>query len=72
MLAGMPQAPSDYSPVRQPERARRRAATRSWARWPSSAMITRERPQTEMAKGLGLHMERLLRAAPASATCSTT
>ena len=36
MLAGMPQAPSQYSPVRQPRAAPRRAATRCWARWPSS------------------------------------
>ena len=44
MLAGMPQAPSQYSPVDNREGTTRRAATRSWARWPSSARSPARRP----------------------------
>ena len=36
LLAGLPQAPSQYNPFRQPG-PRRRAATRCCARWPTSA-----------------------------------
>jgi penicillin-binding protein 1A len=57
MLAGMPQAPSRFSPVDNPEgtKARRNEVLRKMA---ELGMITRERAQTEMAKGLGLNMDR--------------
>ena len=64
MLAGMPQAPSQYSPVDNPSGTTRRAATRSWARWPSSATSRRAKARSEMKKGLGLHMDGLLLAGP--------
>jgi penicillin-binding protein 1A len=57
MLAGMPQAPSRFSPVDNPDgtKARRNEVLRKMA---ELGMITRERAQTEMAKGLGLNMDR--------------
>jgi len=56
MLAGMPQAPSDYSPVDNPggTKARRNEVLRKMA---ELGMISRATAQTEMKKGLGLHME---------------
>jgi penicillin-binding protein 1A len=55
MLAGMPQAPSTYSPVYNPDgtKARRNEVI---AKMAELGMITRQRAQTEMRKGLGLHM----------------
>ncbi|HEX6022781.1 MAG TPA: transglycosylase domain-containing protein [Solirubrobacter sp.] len=57
MLAGMPQAPSRFSPVDNPEgtKARRNEVLRKMA---ELGMITRERAEEEMAKGLGLNMDR--------------
>jgi penicillin-binding protein 1A len=57
MLAGMPQAPSTYSPTGNPEgtKARRNEVL---AKMAELGMITREKAQTEMAKGLGLHMDK--------------
>ena len=37
LLAGLPQAPSDYNPFDDPAAATTRDATRCWRRWPSSA-----------------------------------
>src|SRR4051812_515854 len=56
MLAGMPQAPSLYSPTANPDgtKARRNEVLGKMA---ELGMITRERATTEMAKGLGLHMD---------------
>lgn len=57
MLAGMPQAPSQYSPVDNPEgtKARRNEVLGKMA---ELGYITREKAQAEMKKGLGLNMER--------------
>ena len=57
MLAGMPQAPSQYSPVQQRVGtiARRNEVLGKMA---ELGYITRERPQTEMKKKLGLNMEK--------------
>jgi penicillin-binding protein 1A len=57
MLAGMPQAPSTYSPTGNPEgtKARRNEVL---AKMAELGMITREKAQTEMAKDLGLHMDK--------------
>ena len=57
MLAGMPQAPSQYSPVQNPSgtKARRNAVLRKMA---ELGYISRERAQREMKRGLGLKMER--------------
>jgi penicillin-binding protein 1A len=57
MLAGMPQAPSVFSPTANPEgtTARRNEVL---AKMAQQGMITRERAETEMAKGLGLNMDR--------------
>jgi penicillin-binding protein 1A len=57
MLAGMPQAPSDYSPVLNPggTKARRNEVL---AKMAELGMISHERARTEMARGLGLHMKR--------------
>jgi penicillin-binding protein 1A len=57
MLAGMPQAPSQYSPVLNPEgtKARRNEVLRKMA---ELGYITRERAEREMRKSLGLKMER--------------
>jgi penicillin-binding protein 1A len=57
MLAGMPQAPSRYSPVDNPEgtKARRNEVLRKMA---ELGMISEATAETEAAKGLGLHMER--------------
>ena len=57
MLAGMPQAPSQFSPVDNPDgtKARRNEVL---AKMAELGMITRERAETEMAKELGLNMDR--------------
>ena len=57
MLAGLPQAPSTYSPVRNPDgtKARRNEVLGKMA---ELGYITREQAQTEMKKDLGLHMDR--------------
>jgi penicillin-binding protein 1A len=56
MLAGMPQAPSDYSPVlaRDRTKARRNEVLGKMA---ELKMITPQQARTEEAKGLGLHMK---------------
>ena len=57
MLAGMPQAPSQYSPTANPEgtKARRNAVLRKMA---ELGYISRERAQRETKRELGLKMER--------------
>jgi penicillin-binding protein 1A len=57
MLAGMPQAPSQYSPVlnQSGTKARRNEVLGKMAQL---GYISRETAQKEMKKGLGLHMER--------------
>ena len=57
MLAGIPQAPSRFSPVDNPDgtKARRNEVL---AKMAELGMITRERAETEMAKDLGLNMDR--------------
>ena len=37
LLAGLPQAPSEYNPILNPARRAANAATRCWGRWPNSA-----------------------------------
>jgi penicillin-binding protein 1A len=56
LLAGLPQAPSTYSPVQNPggAKARRNAVL---AKMAELGKITPERARKEMAKDLGLHME---------------
>ena len=56
MLAGMPQAPSAYSPVLAPSKTkqRRNEVLRKMA---ELKMITPQKAQATMAKGLDLHME---------------
>jgi penicillin-binding protein 1A len=55
MLAGMPQAPSDYSPILAPAKtkARRNEVLRKMA---ELKMISPQTAAAEQAKGLGLHM----------------
>jgi penicillin-binding protein 1A len=57
MLAGMPQAPSDYSPVLASDKtkARRNEVLRKMA---ELKMISPATAAAEQAKGLGLHMQR--------------
>lgn len=57
MLAGMPQAPSQYSPVDNPEgtKARRNEVLQKMA---ELGYITQAKADAEMAKGLGLNMDR--------------
>ena len=57
MLAGMPQAPSPYSPVLNPSGTKERR-NEVLGKMAELGYITREKAQTEMKKGLGLHMER--------------
>jgi penicillin-binding protein 1A len=57
MLAGMPQAPSTYSPVLNPSGTKQRR-NEVLGKMAQLGYISRERAQTEMKKGLGLHMER--------------
>src|SRR4029079_2903212 len=57
MLAGMPQAPSDYSPTGNPDGTKRRR-NEVLAKMAELGMITRERAEKEMAKDLGLDMDR--------------
>src|SRR3954467_2672305 len=56
MLAGMPQAPSDYSPTGNPDgtKARRNEVLRKMA---ELKMISPQTAASEEEKGLGLHME---------------
>ena len=56
MLAGMPQAPSLYSPVDNPDGTKRRR-NEVLAKMADLGMITRETAREEMAKDLGLNME---------------
>jgi penicillin-binding protein 1A len=62
MLAGMPQAPSAYSPVQAPERTKARR-NEVLAKMAELGMITPEKARAEMAKGLGLHMDGYFRKA---------
>jgi penicillin-binding protein 1A len=57
MLAGMPQAPSEYSPVNNPSgtKARRDEVLRKMA---ELKMISPQTAAAEQEKGLGLHMDR--------------
>lgn len=57
MLAGMPQAPSQYSPVDNEEgtKARRNEVLQKMA---DLGYISREKARAEMKKGLGLNMDR--------------
>lgn len=57
MLAGMPQAPSQYSPVDNPEgtKARRNEVLGKMA---ELGYISQEKAKADMKKGLGLNMER--------------
>jgi penicillin-binding protein 1A len=56
LLAGLPQAPSTYSPTQNPDgaKARRNAVL---AKMAELGKITPQRARAEMAKGLGLQME---------------
>ncbi|HWK27991.1 MAG TPA: transglycosylase domain-containing protein [Solirubrobacter sp.] len=56
MLAGMPQAPSVYSPSGNPTATKRRR-NEVLRKMADLGYITREQAQTEMQKGLGLHMD---------------
>src|SRR4051794_2332128 len=57
MLAGMPQAPSQYSPVLNPSGTKKRR-NEVLGKMAQLGYISRETAQKEMKKGLGLHMER--------------
>jgi penicillin-binding protein 1A len=57
LLAGLPQAPSDYSPVLHRAAARQRR-DEVLGKMAQLGMITPERARATMAKGLGLHMSR--------------
>src|SRR4051795_5778814 len=57
MLAGLPQAPSSYSPVRDPEKAEARR-NEVLAKMAQLKMITPQTAQTAMKKGLGVNPSR--------------
>src|SRR3954454_13904383 len=57
MLASMPQAPSQYSPVLNPSGTKKRR-NEVLGKMAELGYISRETAQKEMDKGLGLHMER--------------
>ena len=57
MLAGMPQAPSTYSPVLNPSGTKKRR-NEVLGKMAQLGYISRATAQKEMKKGLGLHMER--------------
>jgi penicillin-binding protein 1A len=57
MLAGMPQAPSTYSPVLNPSGTKQRR-NEVLGKMAQLGYITHATAQKEMAKGLGLHMDR--------------
>jgi penicillin-binding protein 1A len=57
MLAGLPQAPSAYSPVLAPQRARARR-NEVLAKMAQLGMITAQKAQRTMRKGLGLHISK--------------
>src|SRR4051794_499154 len=57
MLAGMPQAPSQYSPVLNPSRTKKRR-NEVLGKMAQLGYISRATALKEMKKGLGLHMER--------------
>jgi penicillin-binding protein 1A len=56
MLAGMPQAPSTYSPVLNPGGTKQRR-NEVLGKMADLGYITREKARSEMKKGLGLHMD---------------
>ena len=72
LLAGLPQAPSQYNPFRNPRRGHRSAATRCSRRWPRTASSPPAEANDAKSKPLGLQQG--LRATPAAAspTSSTT
>jgi penicillin-binding protein 1A len=57
MLAGMPQAPSDYSPILAPDKTKARR-NEVLGKMAELKMISPQTARTEEAKGLGLHMEK--------------
>jgi penicillin-binding protein 1A len=57
MIAGLPQAPSAYSPVLAPERARARR-NEVLAKMAQLGMIKRAKAQKTMKRGLGLHISK--------------
>ncbi|MBE2317047.1 transglycosylase domain-containing protein [Solirubrobacter sp. CPCC 204708] len=57
MIAGMPQAPSDYSPVNNPEGTTTRR-NEVLGKMAELGYITREKAEREMKKDLGLDMDR--------------
>src|SRR3954468_9379054 len=57
LLAGLPQAPTTYSPVRAPEKAEARR-NEVLAKMAELGMISRETAVKTMKKGLGLHVSR--------------
>src|SRR3954469_23861865 len=57
LLAGLPQAPSSYSPVRDPEQAESRR-NEVLAKMAQLGMITPQTAQTTMKKGLGVNPSR--------------
>ena len=63
MLAGMPQAPSTYSPVLNPSGTKQRR-NEVLGKMAQLGYISRETAQKEMKKGLGLHMDALLPEGP--------
>jgi penicillin-binding protein 1A len=57
LIAGLPQAPSSYSPVRAPEKAEARR-NEVLAKMAQLGMISNATAQRTMKKGLGLHLSR--------------
>src|SRR4051812_37499240 len=57
LLAGLPQAPTTYSPVRAPEKAEARR-NEVLAKMAQLGMISQPTAQAAMKKGLGLHVSR--------------
>src|SRR3954449_13622407 len=57
LLAGLPQAPTSYSPVRDPEQAETRR-NEVLAKMAQLGMISQPTAQAAMKKGLGLHLSR--------------
>jgi penicillin-binding protein 1A len=57
LLAGLPQAPSSYSPVRSPEKAMTRR-NEVLGKMAELGMISQATAQATMKKGLGLHLSR--------------
>ena len=64
MLAGMPQAPSQYSPVANPDGHEGPSQRGAAPRWPSSATSRARRPRRRCARTSGLKMERYFQKRP--------